>query len=135
MDLNTENPLVNQYLIDSYNQYIDMGVDAFRVDTVKHVSRYIFNKYFVPAWKTRGAQTSLSLGKWLLGTEMCGTVEFRRYQHHFILGKAQNPIQVTVKMTTLPISYRWNKSGQITLLQQDNLPRTMLFNRKYLSYA
>lgn len=30
VDLNTENPLVNQYLIDSYNQYIDMGVDAFR---------------------------------------------------------------------------------------------------------
>lgn len=54
VDLNTENPVVNQYLIDSYNQYIDMGVDAFRVDTVKHVSRYIFNKYFVPAWKERG---------------------------------------------------------------------------------
>lgn len=30
VDLNTENPVVNQYLIDSYNQYIDMGVDAFR---------------------------------------------------------------------------------------------------------
>lgn len=63
VDLNTENPLVNQYLIDSYNQYIDMGVDAFRVDTVKHVSRYIFNKYFVPAWKTRGGSDFFIFGE------------------------------------------------------------------------
>lgn len=63
VDLNTENPLVNQYLIDSYNQYIDMGVDAFRVDTVKHVSRYIFNKYFVPAWKTRGGSDFFVFGE------------------------------------------------------------------------
>lgn len=63
VDLNTENPAVNQYLIDSYNQYIDMGVDAFRVDTVKHVSRYIFNKYFVPAWKTRGGSDFFIFGE------------------------------------------------------------------------
>ncbi|OMD36491.1 alpha-amylase family glycosyl hydrolase [Paenibacillus odorifer] len=63
VDLNTENPVVNQYLIDSYNQYIDMGVDAFRVDTVKHVSRYIFNKYFVPAWKTRGGSNFFVFGE------------------------------------------------------------------------
>lgn len=130
MDLNTENPVLNQYLIDSYNQYIDMGVDAFRVDTVKHVSRYIFNKYFVPAWKTRGAQTSLSLVKWLLGTEMYGIVEFRQYRLHSIHGKARKPIRVMDKMTTLPTSCQWNKSGQITLLQQGSQPRTMLFNRQ-----
>lgn len=117
MDLNTENPAVNQYLIDSYNQYIDMGVDAFRVDTVKHVSRYIFNKYYVPAWKTRGAQTSLSLVKWPLGTEMCGTVGFRRYRPHSIHGKARKPIQGMDKMIMPPTSYQWNKSGQITLLR------------------
>lgn len=63
VDLNTENPEVNQYLIDSYNQYIDMGVDAFRVDTVKHVSRYIFNKYFVPAWKERGGSDFFIFGE------------------------------------------------------------------------
>ncbi|MNO38238.1 Beta/alpha-amylase precursor [compost metagenome] len=63
VDLNTENPVVDQYLIDSYNQYIDMGVDAFRVDTVKHVSRYIFNKYFVPAWKTRGGSDFYLFGE------------------------------------------------------------------------
>ncbi|CAH1192160.1 hypothetical protein PAECIP111892_00871 [Paenibacillus auburnensis] len=63
VDLNTENPVVNQYLINSYNQYIDMGVDAFRVDTVKHVSRYIFNKYFVPAWKARGGSNFFIFGE------------------------------------------------------------------------
>lgn len=63
VDLNTENPVVDQYLIDTYNHYIDMGVDAFRVDTVKHVSRYIFNKYFIPAWKTRGGSDFYIFGE------------------------------------------------------------------------
>ncbi|MGZ7441513.1 alpha-amylase family glycosyl hydrolase [Paenibacillus sp. TH7-28] len=63
VDLNTENPAVDQYLIDTYNHYIDMGVDAFRVDTVKHVSRYIFNKYFIPAWKTRGGSDFYIFGE------------------------------------------------------------------------
>lgn len=63
VDLNTENPAVNKYLIDTYNHYIDMGVDAFRVDTVKHVSRYIFNKYYIPAWKTRGGSDFYIFGE------------------------------------------------------------------------
>ncbi|MEJ3719024.1 alpha-amylase family glycosyl hydrolase [Paenibacillus polymyxa] len=63
VDLNTENPEVNKYLIDTYNHYIDMGVDAFRVDTVKHVSRYIFNKYYIPAWKTRGGSDFYVFGE------------------------------------------------------------------------
>ena len=42
IDLNTENPVVYHYLVDAYSQYISMGVDAFRVDTVKHVSRLTF---------------------------------------------------------------------------------------------
>lgn len=46
MDLNTENPKVYKYLVDAYSQYIDMGVDAFRVDTVKHISRLTLNKAF-----------------------------------------------------------------------------------------
>ena len=42
LDLNTENPVVYHYLVDAYSKYIEMGVDAFRVDTVKHVSRLTF---------------------------------------------------------------------------------------------
>ena len=48
IDLNTENPTVYKYLVEAYGQYIKMGVDAFRVDTVKHVSRLTFNKAIVP---------------------------------------------------------------------------------------
>lgn len=46
MDLNTENPRVYHYLVDAYSDYIRMGVDAFRVDTVKHISRLTLNKAF-----------------------------------------------------------------------------------------
>ena len=46
VDLNTENPLVYNYLVDCYTNYINMGVDAFRVDTVRHISRLTLNKAF-----------------------------------------------------------------------------------------
>ncbi|MGC3999502.1 MAG: Ig-like domain-containing protein [Anaeromyxobacter sp.] len=63
VDLNTENPTVQQYLVDAYNKYIDMGVDGFRVDTVKHVSRLDFNKVFIPAWKARGGDNFFVFGE------------------------------------------------------------------------
>lgn len=47
IDLNTENPVVYHYLVNAYSQYIEMGVDAFRVDTVKHVSRLTFNNALI----------------------------------------------------------------------------------------
>lgn len=47
VDLNTENPTVYNYLQDAYSQYIDMGVDAFRVDTTKHISRLTFNNALI----------------------------------------------------------------------------------------
>lgn len=48
VDLNTENLTVSNYLVDSYSKYIEMGVDGFRLDTVKHISRLTLNKNFVP---------------------------------------------------------------------------------------
>lgn len=47
-ELNTENPKVYNYLVDTYKQYMDMGVDAFRIDTVKHISRLTFNEVILP---------------------------------------------------------------------------------------
>ena len=47
IDLNTENPVVYHYLVDAYSQYINMGVDAFRVDTVKHISRLTYNNALI----------------------------------------------------------------------------------------
>jgi len=63
VDLNTENPAVDQYLIDAYDQYIDMGVDSFRVDTVKHINRLMFNKYFNNAFKARGGDDFYVFGE------------------------------------------------------------------------
>ena len=63
VDLNTENPTVFKYLTDCYNKYIDMGVDAFRIDTVKHISRYTFNKEFIPAFMERGGESFYIFGE------------------------------------------------------------------------
>jgi glycosidase len=39
IDLNTEHDTVKSYVLDAYKHYLDMGVDALRVDTVKHIER------------------------------------------------------------------------------------------------
>ena len=62
-DLNTENPKVYNYLIDCYNKYIQMGVDGFRVDTVKHISRLTLNSTFVPAFKKTGGDNFYMFGE------------------------------------------------------------------------
>ena len=50
VDLNTENPTVCNYLVEAYGEFIRMGVDAFRIDTMKHISRLTFNNYLWPAF-------------------------------------------------------------------------------------
>ena len=63
VDLNTENPLVYNYLIDAYTKYINMGVDGFRVDTTKHISRLTFNETFNPAFKKAGGDDFFMFGE------------------------------------------------------------------------
>ena len=46
VDLNTENPAVAEYIVDCYSNYINMGVDGFRVDTVRHIPRLALNLMF-----------------------------------------------------------------------------------------
>lgn len=43
VDLNTENPAVAEHIVDVYSDYISMGVDGFRVDTVRHIPRLALN--------------------------------------------------------------------------------------------
>lgn len=52
IDLNTEHPVVKQYLTDAYARFLDMGVDALRIDTVKHLERGNLLEY-VNAFKAR----------------------------------------------------------------------------------
>ncbi len=51
IDLATRRQNVKDYIIGSINRYLDMGVDALRIDTVKHVERDNLLEY-VNAWKT-----------------------------------------------------------------------------------
>lgn len=62
-DLNTENPTVYNYLTDCYKKYIDMGVDAFRIDTVKHMSRLTLNSQFIPEFKKEGGDKFFMFGE------------------------------------------------------------------------
>ena len=48
VDLNTENPTVANYLVEAFGEFIRLGVDAFRIDTMKHISRLTFNNYIWP---------------------------------------------------------------------------------------
>ncbi len=52
-DLNTENPEVQQYLLNAYYRYIDMGVDMFRVDTVMHMHKKTLNDVYWPGLMNR----------------------------------------------------------------------------------
>ncbi|WP_018247926.1 alpha-amylase family glycosyl hydrolase [Orenia marismortui] len=63
VDLNTENPKVSKYLREAYYGYIDMGVDGFRVDTVKHISRLTLNNEFIPYFKERGGEEFFMFGE------------------------------------------------------------------------
>ncbi len=62
-DLNTENPTVYNYLTDCYTKYINMGVDGFRVDTTKHISRLTLNSVFLPKFKEAGGDDFFMFGE------------------------------------------------------------------------
>jgi glycosidase len=62
-DFNTEDSSVQQYLINAYDHFIDMGVDGFRIDTVKHVSRVTMNRRFIPAFKAEGGSDFFMFGE------------------------------------------------------------------------
>lgn len=69
VDLNTENPKVLKYIVDSYSKYIEMGVDAFRIDTGKHLSRLEFNCYLNDAFKE--AASRCGNDNFYMFTEIC----------------------------------------------------------------
>ncbi|MBQ1546421.1 MAG: starch-binding protein, partial [Clostridia bacterium] len=48
VDINTENPEVAQYLVDTFMDYVNMGVDCFRFDTEKHINRWTLNSAYFP---------------------------------------------------------------------------------------
>lgn len=67
VDLNTENPAVAEYVVDAYSKYIEMGVDGFRVDTVRHIPRVslniMYNQQLLDAAKAEGKPSFLMFGE------------------------------------------------------------------------
>ncbi|MGN0500547.1 MAG: alpha-amylase family glycosyl hydrolase [Ruminococcus sp.] len=67
VDLNTENPAVAEHIVDVYSDYISMGVDGFRVDTVRHVPRLalnlMYNDQLYDAAKSSGNNHFLMFGE------------------------------------------------------------------------
>lgn len=67
VDLNTENPAVAEYIVDCYSNYIQMGVDGFRVDTVRHIPRVslnlMYNEQLLDAAKAEGKSNFLMFGE------------------------------------------------------------------------
>ena len=63
VDLNTENPEVSKYLVDAYTKYINMGVDGFRIDTVKHISRLTWNNDLLPQLQAAGGEDFTMFGE------------------------------------------------------------------------
>ncbi|PZD93657.1 alpha-amylase [Paenibacillus sambharensis] len=62
-DFNTESKPVQDYLIEAYNRFIDMGVDGFRIDTAVHIPRVIWNRHFLPAAQERAVAQFGDKGK------------------------------------------------------------------------
>ena len=50
VDINTENPEVANYIVDTYMDYVNMGVDSFRFDTEKHINRWTLNSAYFPSF-------------------------------------------------------------------------------------
>ena len=63
VDLNTENPEVLEKLVDIYSDYIGRGVDAFRVDTLRHMSRLELNAMMLDPLKAAGGSGFYMFGE------------------------------------------------------------------------
>ena len=76
-DLNQDNPLVDKYLKDYVKYWVSFGIDALRLDTVRHIS---------PSWLADFAKEMHSFkpdlfifGEWSMGgADVEGAVEFAR---------------------------------------------------------
>lgn len=98
VDLNTENPAVTNYLVDCYTNFIEMGVDGFRIDTGGHVSRLTFNKAFIPQFQAAAEKYKAKRGgsPFFMYTEVCA--------------RAEEVIYRNGDYNTSPCFYTWKES-------------------------
>ena len=107
VDINTENPVVAKFITDTYREYANMGVDAFRLDTEKHINRWTLNNAFFPAFydimsmKTGGKENFVIFG------EVCSRV--RETWNHNI--PSSSPAFFTWEETESAWKGNWNSSS------------------------
>ena len=99
-DLETENPLVYNYLTDAYKKYIDMGVDGFRVDTVKHISRLTLNKAILP--ELQGEAEKVGTDSFYMFGEVCT-------KGHDVWYRDAPPISTCFYTWNTDQSYKWTE--------------------------
>ena len=105
VDLNTENPYVSNYLVNCYAQFIEMGVDGFRIDTSGHISRLTFNNAFLPQFKAFAEQHKAKRGggDFFMFGEVCARERNVVYRNH----ENCSPFYYTWKETK---NYAWDTS-------------------------
>lgn len=80
VDLNTENPAVAEYVTNTYSEYINRGVDGFRVDTVRHIPRLALNLMFND--QIHEAATAAGKPNFLMFGEICTRMPAAWYRGH-----------------------------------------------------
>ena len=98
-DLNTENPEVAKFLTDTYLDYVNMGVDAFRLDTEKHINRWTLNSAYFP--KFEGIKNFYICGE--------GCARWNQYVNEG--GSSDSPFFWTWKETESPWTSNWKTSA------------------------
>lgn len=97
-DLNTENQNVANFLTDTYLQYVNMGVDAFRLDTEKHINRWTLNSAYFPKFMNSDYPNFYIFG------EVCA--RWNQYVNEG--GSSDSPFFYTWKETESPWTGNWS---------------------------
>ncbi|MBQ1814372.1 MAG: starch-binding protein [Ruminococcus sp.] len=97
-DLNTENQTVANFLTDTYLQYVNMGVDAFRLDTEKHINRWTLNSAYFPKFMNSDYPNFYIFG------EVCA--RWNQYVNEG--GSSDSPFFYTWKETESPWTSNWS---------------------------
>ncbi len=97
-DLNTENPNVAKFLTDTYLGYVDRGVDAFRLDTEKHINRWTLNSAYFPKFA--------NIPNFYIFGEVCA----RWSECINEGGQSDSPFFYTWKETASPWTSNWNNN-------------------------
>ncbi|WP_286724596.1 alpha-amylase family glycosyl hydrolase [Alistipes sp. UBA1686] len=105
VDLNTENPIVYNYLVKCYGEFIKMGVDGFRIDTSGHIARLTFNHAFIPAFQKLGEQYAskrLNGAPFYMFGEVCA-------RYGGVIYREQDALSPFFYTWTSPSKYAWSE--------------------------